>query len=104
MSTNAQEKPSTVNPIKTYRKSEGKTMIEFAEAVGIHPQAVFLAEQGCYVSILPAIREYTHSTEEDDLLYRGYQLLKRSVNGPLYGLSDITLGMLGEPDRSEHPV
>lgn len=104
MSTNAQIKPSTVNPIRTYRKAAGKTMVEFAQMIDIHPQAIFLAEQGCYVTILPAIRDYVHSTEEDDALYRGYQLLKRSVNGPLYGISDITLSTLGEPGYNEHPI
>lgn len=95
------------NPIKTSRLEERKSLQGLADEIGIHMQAVYLAECGVYPRVLPSILYYFGWDEagEHAVAYRQFQKAKRQVNGHLWGLDRLTLTDLGVPLYMEaHPL
>lgn len=48
------------NPVRTARRSLGKSIGKIAQEAGIHEQAWYLTECGCYARIPPRIVTYLH--------------------------------------------
>lgn len=96
------------NPIREARHRAGKTGAEFAQDIGVHPQALYLNEMGMYTHILPRVKAYlmrtfNHSSELLDADYARFVEQQRRAFGRLYQLSGFTLDDLGVPDGA-HPV
>lgn len=71
------------NPIRIARKEDGYNLQQFAERCGVHYQALYLNEHGCYPTILPKIADYFRGTGRDITLlekaYRDFQRQLRSL-------------------------
>jgi DNA-binding XRE family transcriptional regulator len=96
------------NPIRAARHKSGKTGAEFAQDIGIHPQALYLNEMGMYSHILPKVltylmRTFEHSRDYLEADYAQFVEQQRRAFGRLYGLSGFSLGDLGAPGGT-HPV
>lgn len=81
------------NPIRVIRKRQQLTLEEMAAACGVHLQAVYLNERGCYHGVLPVIRQWIikqgYEPELLDSEYIEYQTYVRkefgkSVNSDTY--------------------
>lgn len=86
----------TTNPIKDVRLKHRGTLDTFAAACDIHPQALYLNEQGVYPKILPKVVKYLQELGEWDTLlelkYKQFVAEKRKVAGDLNSLSEVDLG------------
>lgn len=92
------------NPIKVARTRANKTLVEFADEIGVHWQLVFLAERGTYPQIPTSIAKYIapnlNKRLEVNAEYRQFQRERRTQFGQLYGVADVSLG----PPEGGHPV
>lgn len=94
----------TENPITQVRRQRGRSIRAFADDVGIHHQAVLLAERGVYTSILPAISMFLDEvgldTEGFESQYQEFVKEKRREEGSKMGVPTLTVAALGDPVRS----
>ena len=89
-------------PIRVARKARGLTLRKMAAEAGVHVQALYLNECGCYPTILPDILRYMvdvlgSENTEVSRAYDTFVLEKRVQFGNSHAMSDYTLGHLGEP-------
>ena len=94
----------TENPITQVRRQRGRSIRAFADDIGIHHQAILLAERGVYTTILPSIRKYLSEqdidTEGFERQYQSFVCEKRSEEGSKMGVPTLTVAALGDPTRS----
>lgn len=79
-----------------------------AKKAGVHVQALYLNECGCYPTVLPDIldcivRELRHDPETVERHYKVYVERKRKAFGETHGFKFLTVDDLGEPGGT-HPV
>lgn len=90
------------NPIRVARKERGWTLKEMAQKAGVHVQALYLNECGCYPHILPSVlRLMVHVLDRNpaqvEREYKKFVADKRLTFGGNHALDFYTLAHLGEP-------
>lgn len=98
---------NTTNPIRVARTERGWTLREMASKAGVHVQALYLNECGCYPTVLPSVlRLMVHvlncNPAEVERAYKKFVAHKRLAFGGGHALNFYTLDHLGEPRI--HPV
>lgn len=91
-------------PLTEARKRLGLTQQQLALEASIHPQAVFLAEQAVYPTILPKLARFFENEGLDikvlEAEYRGFQRAKRERAGRN---ASLALYQNGAPDLGVQP-
>jgi DNA-binding XRE family transcriptional regulator len=93
---------NATNPIRVARKERGWTLKEMAAKAGVHVQALYLNECGCYPHVLPSVlRLMVHVLDRNpaqvEKEYNKFVADKRLTFGGDHALNFYTLDHLGEP-------